>query len=635
MPEISISLLQLVLERVRRNPRLRQTLRRLLAPTLGNSVSRYIWDRPDRYDQWIARHDTLSLDDISAIRAHIADLPVRPLISVAMAVHNTPEAYLRSAIASVRAQLWSDWELCLCDDASFASHVERVRQETSAEDPRIRWVRSEKSDGFSAASNKAAALARGAWVIPVDPNDLLPAHALYEIGLAAIAEPAAEIVYFDEDRLDGDGVRSDPYFKSDFDPDLMLVQNLIGNACAYRTDLFRRVGGFRSGLKGSWDHDLALRAVASAGADAVHHIPRVLYHRRSQPGTRPTMARYTPVAVQVIQEFLETTGQPDARVEPSPIAPDCLRVVWPVPDPAPLVSIIVPTRDKADLLGPCIESVLHRTEYPAIEVLIADNGSEGPETLALFKRWRDDPRVRVLHMSGPFNYSRINNQAVAEAKGEIILLLNNDTEVIERGWLREMVSHAVRPGIGAVGAKLLYENDTVQHAGVLLGMGWPHGAAGHIYNGAKRNCIGAFGLLSVVRGVSAVTAACLAVRRDTFLAVGGLDEENLAVAFNDVDLCLRLRNAGYRNIWSPFAELYHKESASRGRDLGRAKANRFGGEIDTLRRRWAVLLDNDPFWNPNLSLVTSLRRLARQPRQEKSWARYLKQQRPISVASLT
>ena len=531
-----------------------------LTGRLANGVIRLsLWRQrclTSRYDRWVARHDTLSADDIKDIRDRIARLPARPSISVIVPTADTAGTDLAATVASVRAQLWPDWDLYLCGAAP-----------SDTSDQRIHCV----------APDAALASARGTWIIVLHPGDRLAPAALSEFGLAAIANPAAAIIYADEDRIDSAGRRFDPYFKSDFDPDLLRAQNLAGRACVWRAELLRGSGCFRPDLDDQSMHELAIRC---AGSTAMPHIPRVLYHRRDS----------------------------HAGIDPNPMH-------WPLPDPLPLVSIIVPTRDKADLLRPCIDGLLNRTDYAPMEVLIADNGSIEPETAALFRQWQDDPRVRVLPLPGPFNYASINNQAVAEAAGEIIVLLNNDTEIIAPGWLQEMVSHAVRPGVGAVGAKLLYANGTIQHAGVVLGISWRGGGvAGHIYSGEPGDAAGPFGLLSVVRSVSAVTAACLAVRRDRFLAVGGLDEENLAVDFNDVDLCLRLRAAGYRNVWTPFAVLYHKESASRGKHITAEQADRLQAETAFMRRRWSRDLDRDPYWNLNLSLSGLKRELAYRPR---------------------
>ncbi len=607
---------------IRRNPRMHRMVRSLFASTLLRLLIWYRERDSVRYDRWIDRNDTLSSADIAAIRAHIADLPARQTVSIVIPVDNPSAEHLRVSIASVQAQLWPEWELRICQNSTAPPHIGRVLAQASSLDSRIVCTVCDNSKGLNAACNDALRLATGKWIILLHPGDLLAPQALYEIGLAAAADATIQVIYADQDRIDEAGRRFDPWFKPDFDPDLLLAQNTIGPGGANRAYLSRAIGGFPRGSRGDPANYLALRAAAAAGAHAIHHISSILYRKRGTEGSGdalPPGGQPSPLAV---RDYLNATGQSGCR--PVRSASGAPRFVWPVPDPAPLVSIIVPTRDKAELLGPCVDGILNRTDYPAIELLIADNGSQEPETLALFDRWRGDPRVRIIPLPGPFNYSRINNQAVNLARGEIVLLLNNDTEVIGPDWLREMVSHAVRPGVAAVGAKLLYEDNTIQHAGVLLGIGWPYGVAGHVYCGRDRNDAGPFGLLSVVRAASAVTAACLAIRRDLFLEVGGFDERNLMVAFNDVDLCLRFCSAGYRNVWTPFAELFHKESASRGEDLEGEKLRRFQSEIDFMRSRWAKELDNDPFWNPNLSINSLQRILTHRIRREKSWSAYLR-----------
>jgi GT2 family glycosyltransferase len=286
-------------------------------------------------------------------------------------------------------------------------------------------------------------------------------------------------------------------------------------------------------------------------------------------------------------------------------------VIYPIPRPEPLVTIVIPSRNRADMLARAVDGLLHRTDYPALDVLIVDNGSDEPAALTLLARLRQDARVRVLPAAGPFNYSALNNRAVQEATGALILLLNNDVDVINPDWLREMVSHAIRPGIGAVGAKLLYPDGTIQHGGVTVGVG---GVAGHQYLHKARGNIGYFGQLKLVRNVTAVTGACLLLRRQAYLEVGGLDETDLPVAFNDIDLCLKLVQRGYRNLWTPFAELYHAESVSRGSDRVGENAARYARDVATMRQRWGAVLDHDPYWNPNLSLDAAGISLAFPPR---------------------
>ena len=575
------------------------------------------------YRKWITEHDTLSAADTAAIRAHIAVLPSK-LISIVMPAYDTPARYLRAAIASVRAQLYPHWELCVVDDASPSPHVARILAEAAATDPRIRWSRSETNGHICVATNRALAMATGEWVVLMDHDDIVPPQALYELAAEIALHPDAQLVYSDEDHIDDHGRRSTPYFKADFDPDLLLGQNVVSHLGAYRRDLLMRVGGLREGYEGSQDHDLALRAMRAAGPGAVRHIPAVLYHWRhaSDMGSvsQSSLERCVMASRRAVREHLAELGQ-KAQVLPAPLAPTFHRVKWALPDPAPLVSVIIPTRDRADLLRVCLEGLLRRTDYPALEVLIVDHESQEPETLALFAEFAGDKRVRILPIAGPFNYSRFNNHAAAQASGEVLLLLNNDLATIAPLWLREMVAQAVRPEVGAVGCKLLYRNWNLQHGGVVLGMG---GVAGHCLTHGRGDNAGPFGTLALTRTVSAVTGACLAVRRAVFEQAGGLDEENLAVAFNDVDLCLRLRELGYRNVWTPFAELYHHGSATRGDDLSGENAQRFGREAQYMHSRWGDQLMRDPYWNPNLSLDNARRLLAAKPRRVKPWSAWAK-----------
>jgi GT2 family glycosyltransferase len=331
-------------------------------------------------------------------------------------------------------------------------------------------------------------------------------------------------------------------------------------------------------------------------------------------------------ARRAVREHLDSRWYPDAAVESEPTMPNSNRIIWPLPQPLPLVSVIIPTRDRSELLAQCVEGVLNRTDYANIELLIVDNDSTEAATLALFDRFvGGDKRVRVLHHPGRFNYSALNNAAAREANGEILLLLNNDIDVIESGWLREMISHALRPDVGIVGAKLLYANERIQHAGVVLG---PGGNMHHLYCLANKDDTGYFGQLALARTLSAVTGACAAIRRSVFWEVGGLADTNLAVAFNDIDLCLRLGDHGYRVVWTPFAELFHLESASRGPDNSPAKQALFTREWQYMRRTWGSLLESgDPFHNPNLLFAGGQIEIPSSPRREKPWRRFANSRR--------
>ncbi len=571
------------------------------------------------YLRWVAEYDTLNDDDREAILEHIAMLARRPLISVVVPVYNTEEKYLREMIQSVLRQLYPYWELCIADDASTAPHVERVLQEFTARDQRIKFVRRETNGHISAATNSALDVAVGEFVALLDHDDLLAETALYEVAVELDAHPDADVVYSDSDNIDDLGQRSVPYFKTDWNPDLMLGHNMVSHLGVYRRSLVEDIGRLREGFEGSQDYDLLLRAADASAPSRIRHIPAVLYHWRrnaSQPSfSEKSLERCVVAARRGIREHLERTGV-EAHISVPPKCPSWTRVVYSLPPERPLVSIIVPTRDKADILAVCADGVLTRTDYQPLELIIVDNDSKEPETHRLFARLGGNRHVRIIHYPGPFNYPAINNRAVSEARGEIVVLMNNDVDVISPMWLEEMVSHALRPEIGAVGAKLLYPSGLVQHAGVVLGVG--HGA-GHFFAGASRDDVGRWGFLWMVRQVSAVTAACMALRRALYLEVGGLDETNFPVAFNDVDLCLRIRKRGYGILWTPYAELYHLEFATRGSDTDIERSSRFERDAKQLRQHWGDILDSDPFYNQNCSLVGPHFEPGFPPRRRKPW----------------
>lgn len=589
-------------------------VRSLIAPSYFNGVD---------YARWIEAYDTLTEADLEAMHSHIGQMRVSPRISVVMPTYNTRIAFLREAIASVRAQLYPHWELCIADDASTDPAVWRLLQDAAASDHRIKVTRRTSNGHISAASNTALALATGDFVALMDHDDLLAPQALYEVAAALEVRPDLDLIYSDEDKIDDDGRRFEPYFKTDWNPELMLGQNMVSHLGVYRRDLLLRVGGFREGLEGSQDYDLALRVAAATQPERIHHIPVVLYHWRQQAGassfSEADQERCGVAAQRAVQEHLDLQGS--GAVVDRIARTAWLRVRRALPEPAPLVSIIVPTRDRADVLARCAEGVLRGTDYPALELLVVDNDSVEPATFDLFDELARDPRVRIIRAPGAFNYARINNLAAAQARGEILLLLNNDIAITAASWLGEMVGHAVRPEVGAVGARLLYPDGRVQHGGVVLGVGRAPQVAGHLYVGAASDDRGYFSHLALARNVSAVTAACLAVRRSVFNQVGGFDEANLAVAFNDVDLCLKIQDLGYQIIWTPHAELIHLESASRGSDFSPEQRERFEREVAHMRARWGWRLDHDPFYGPNFARESGDYRLATPPRREPPWTR--------------
>ncbi len=575
------------------------------------------------YEKWCRQHEELSDADVAAIKAHIADFDSRPLISVVMPVYNPAEDLLVKAIESVLGQIYPHWELCIADDASSAPHVRTVLERFAGRDSRVKVSFREANGHICEATNTALELATGEFVALFDHDDLLAPVALYEVAAEIDAHPDAQLIYSDEDKIDVEDRRFDPYFKPDWNPDLNTAQNYMSHLSVYRTQLVRSLGGFRKGFEGSQDWDLSLRVVEKIPPSAIRHIPKLLYHWRAAPGSTALLISEKSYPVEAARKALEEHfARIGESVELLPVAGDHWRVRYPVPSPAPLVSLIIPTRNAVKLVRQAVASVLDKTVYPNFEIIIVDNDSDDAETREYFEEIgrRSDPRVRVLQHKAPFNYSAINNAAVREARGEIIGLLNNDVEAINGEWLSEMVSHAVRQGIGAVGAMLYYPLNTVQHAGVILGLG---GVAGHPFKEFPRGDQGQKNRLRLVQNYSAVTAACLVIRRERYLEVGGLNERDLPIAFNDVDLCCKLVAAGYRNLWTPFAEFYHHESATRGVEDTPEKKARFQSEVDYMMNTWGTLLMADPAYNPNLTLVGEDFSPAYLSRATKSWIAHL------------
>ena len=554
------------------------------------------------YADWIETVERPSMPSAGEAQRLLADIEPKPLLSVIVPTYNTNAEHLRACLDSVLRQSYPKWELCIADDASPQPHVQEILREYEAKDPRIKVCLRTENGHISQASNSALELATGEFVVLLDHDDELAEHALLFVAEAIHRKPSVQILYSDEDKLDARGKRVDPHFKSGWNVDLFYAQNYVSHLGVYRRSLMASIGGFRPGVEGSQDQDLLLRCLPRVAEGDIVHIPRVLYHWRTVAGSTALDSgekSYTADAgLRALRDYFDSQGKPDVQLEPAAL-PNSYRVRWPVPQPAPLVSLIIPTRDRRAITEVAVRSILEKTSYPDFEILIVDNGSVEAETLQFFTDiQREDARVRVIRYDQPFNFSAINNFAERNARGEILGLVNNDVEVINPEWLTEMVSHACRPEIGCVGAKLYYSNDTLQHAGVILGLG---GVAGHSHKYAPRHSMGYYGRLQLVQSLSAVTAACLIVRRDVYLEVGGLDEKNLVVAFNDVDFCLKVRAAGYRNLWTPYAELYHHESISRGAEDTPEKLERFQAEVRYMTERWPDELALDPYYNPNLT----------------------------------
>lgn len=553
------------------------------------------------YSRWLAGRRGLSVEHVQKV---IQRLPRAPLLSILVAVHDPHVAWLRECLDSVLAQLYPHWQLCIADDASTDPQVRQVLEEYSERDSRIQVIHRHERGDVCAANNSALELAKGEYFACLGDEDCLSPYALFHVAEALHRHPGAGLLYSDEDRLSKGGERYEPHFKPQWNPDLLLAQNYISHLAMFRTPLVHETGGFREGFEGGHEHDLVLRVSEHLAPEQIVHIPYVLYHWRARAGSttqaQDSETGYTTEAgLAAVRDHL-ALKVPDAQVSRG-ICPNTYRVIWPLPELPPLVSLLIPTRDRVEILKPCVDAILERTDYPNFEVLILDNQSSCIATLDYMRdvTARDD-RVRVLRWDEPFNYSAINNFGVLHARGDIIGLVNNDIEPINGDWLTEMVRQVCRPEIGCVGAKLYYPNDTLQHGGVILGLG---GVAGHSHKYYPREHPGYLNRLQLVQNLSAVTAACLLVRKSVFEQAGGLNEQHLTVAFNDVDLCLKVREAGYRNLWTPYAELYHHESVSRGADDNAAKRARAKAEAGYMRKTWAKQLDTDPAYNPNLTLV--------------------------------
>jgi glycosyltransferase involved in cell wall biosynthesis len=603
----------------------RAELARAAFKVLGRNGIRGIYQTVGRYrdagvsyDHWLASHGQIPADQRALVNAAIEGLADPPLISVVMPVYDTPPHLLNQAIESVRRQLYPHWELCIADDASPSAQTRDIIARHAGADKRIKYVVRDRNGHISAASNSALALAKGEFVAFLDHDDELSEDALYIMAEWIRRHPETSLLYSDEDKMDAAGRRFQPHFKPDLNPDLILGQNYICHLLVIRKSLVDELGGFRSEFDGAQDWDLVLRALERISPASVQHVPHVLYHwratRNSTAGDEAAKPYAYSAGAEAVREHLARTGR---TAEVTGAGGGHFHIRFPLPTPAPRVSIIVPTRNRADLLRRCIDSVRRLTTYPDYEILVIDNDSDDPTTLELLSALNNSGAARVLKHHGSFNFSAINNAAVAQARGEVLCLLNNDIEVISPDWLEEMVSLACRQETGAVGAMLYYPDDTIQHAGTLLGLG---GVAGHLYRIANRDTLGYANRAALMQNLSAVTAACLVVRRCVYDEVEGLNERDLAVAFNDVDFCLRLVEQGYRNTWTPFAELYHHESASRGpENVSAESAARFLRETEYMKRRWGHLLEHDPAHNPNLSLDSPWPIPARTPRINKPW----------------
>ncbi|WP_025993236.1 glycosyltransferase family 2 protein [Pseudomonas viridiflava] len=556
---------------------------------------------PLSYARWVEQFDTINDIDRLGMYEEIGNWKLKPLLSIIMPVYNPPIEMLREAIESVRAQVYFNWELCIADDASTDEKVRLFLDQCVQADHRIKVIYREENGHISKASNSALDIADGEFIVLMDNDDALPEHALFWVAKTINKYPDAAIIYSDEDKIDEQGVRSAPYFKTDWNPYLFRSHNMISHLGVYRKALVERVGKFRLGMEGSQDYDLALRCSEQVDSAQIIHIPRVLYHWRMHAGSTAMSGDEKPYAQNAGQKALDEHLKRSGIVGHAELLDfGMYRVHYDLPERKPLVSLIIPTRNAYALVRQCIESIRHKTLYPNYEIILVDNGSDDPQSLHYFELLSQLKGITVIRDDGEFNYSAINNNAVEQANGELVGLINNDIEVISPEWLDEMVSLALQPNAGAIGARLWYPDNRLQHGGVIMG---PLTLAGHAHKMLPRGHHGYFGRASLIQGMSAVTAACLIVKKSVFQEVGGLNENDLKIAFNDVDLCLKIMDAGYQNIWTPNADLYHHESATRGIEDTPEKVERFMSEVVYMQTKWKDVIANDPFYNPNLTFA--------------------------------
>ena len=561
--------------------------------------------QPEKYRKWI-RSNEPTQEELGHLTEISRTFSYRPKISIVTPVWETDERWLRCAIESIIKQTYENWELCLVDGGSEKKYIQQVLKEYAAADHRIRVKSLPENKGIACNSNEALSLATGDFIGFLDHDDELAPFALHEVIKMLNTQNNAQFVYSDEDKIDAKGNRKHPFFKPEWSPDLFLSQNYICHFCVINKTLLDSTGGFRGGYEGSQDYDLFLRCIESIPEEAIVHIPKILYHWRISRKSVASTTVTKPYALNSATHALEDTivrRALNAQVLEG-IYPSTYRIRYVIVD-HPRISILIPTKDHVEVLQRCIQSIIDKTEYDNYEILIIDNKSEKPETWTYYTSLKENSKINILHYPLPFNFSAINNFAADHTDSPFIVFLNNDTEVISGEWLSAMLEHAQRHDVGAVGAKLLYPNNLIQHAGIVLGIQGDRdykGVAGHSHKYISNRLPGHFFRPHVIGNYSAVTAACLMMRKEIFVEIGGFEEE-LAIAYNDVDLCLKIRQKGYRIVYTPYALLHHHESYSRGLEDTPEKQARFSRDTIRIRNSWGQVIDSgDPYYNPNLTL---------------------------------
>ncbi len=533
------------------------------------------------------------------IKFNILMFQKKPTISIIMPVYNIGEIWLERAIISIINQFYKKWELCIVDDASTEKHVHKLLNRYLKEDNRIKVKYLPHNTGIANASNDAFQMATGEYLTLMDHDDMLTNDALFEI-VKAINKNDPDIIYSDEDLIDKDDRHIISHFKPHFSPDLLLSHNYITHLLAFKKSLFLQVNGFSSDCNGAQDYDLILKLIEKT--DKIYHIPKILYHWRKIETAVSENPDSKMIAVNAGLEVLrKTIKRRNIQGSVEKINSLGFYRIKRALSQYPLVSIVIPFKDKADLLRKCIQSIVSKSVYQNYEIIgLSNNSIENDTFQAMDELQKTDSRIRFIEYNTEFNYPKINNYAVSNAHGEHIVLMNNDIEIINQDWIEALLEHSQRNEVGAVGAKLYYPNDTVQHAGIIVGIG---GFAGHSHKYEQRQKSGYFYRLKCIQNISAVTGALMMVKKRLFEEVEGFDEEYFKVALNDVDFSLKLRKKGYLNIFTPFCEAYHYESASRGYEDTPEKESRFNIEIKYFQKKWnEILKKGDPYYNINLTL---------------------------------
>ena len=555
-----------------------------------------------QYRRWTQKYDVISPALREKMRAEIVTWPAQPSISVIMPSYNIDPKWINQAIESVCRQIYPHWELCISDDASTLPGIRPLLERFAADNPRIRVTFRNENGHISVNSNSALALAHGEYVALLDADDLLSEDALFWVAREIAAHPDVDLLFSDEDKVDRHGKRFGPYFKSAWNPALMLSQNAFSHLGVFRRSLVQEVGGFRKSFEGSQDYDLVLRCAERTVPDRIRHIPRVLYHWRALPDSTASASTAKSYAWEAgrkaIAEHLQRLGV-SAQVRPA--LQNYYQVEYDGQTPPPLVSIIVPTTLSTGITAKCLDSVLTKSTYKNFQLVLlarSDRIGEAQHAAPLAKILKH-PRVRVVEYEDQsFNFSRVSNLGARSSDGSLFCFLNDDVEVISEDWLDRLVARTSLKDVGAVGAMLYYPSNAVQHAGVILGVS---GIADHAWKHWPRGYAGYFGRAALEQDLTCVTAACMLVRREVFETVGGFDEL-LPIAFNDVDLCIKIRQTGARIVWAPTVEMYHHESLSLGRHDSPARREQFRHDVTVLQTRWRDVLGADPCYNPNLSL---------------------------------